>query len=108
MTNPHSLLPVEWVTEEIIRQDFNDRHLYDKVKSGELTSIIKRSSHPSTAPPGEPVCTWSQIVIYYTRSGEPVAVVHQYLRPDGTIGASGLPDPKRLFLEDRILSVRSA
>jgi hypothetical protein len=28
-----------------------------------------------------------------------VAVMHQYLRPDGTIGASGQPDPKRLVVE---------
>jgi hypothetical protein len=46
-------------------------------------------------------------VYYYTQDGNPIAVVHQYLRPDGTIGASGRPDPKRLFLEDRILAVRS-
>ena len=27
-----------------------------------------------------------------------VAGVHQYLRRDGTIGASGRPDPKELFV----------
>lgn len=26
-----------------------------------------------------------------------VAVVHRYLRPDGTLGASGKPDPKRVL-----------
>jgi hypothetical protein len=29
-----------------------------------------------------------------------VAVAHQYLRPDGTLGASGRPDPKAIFSED--------
>jgi hypothetical protein len=29
-------------------------------------------------------------------------MVHQYLQPDGTLGASGQPDPKRL-LHDGIL-----
>jgi hypothetical protein len=28
-------------------------------------------------------------------------LVHQFLRPDGTIGASGLPDPK-MMLKDGI------
>jgi hypothetical protein len=28
--------------------------------------------------------------------GRMVAEVHRYLRPDGTIGASGVPDPKRI------------
>ncbi len=32
-----------------------------------------------------------------------VALVHQYLRPDGRIGASGMPDPKWLLGEGEIL-----
>jgi hypothetical protein len=109
MAEPQSQeqLPVEWVTKDIIRQNFNNGQFYEKAKSGELSTYIKRSSHPGEPPSGEPVCTWSQIVYYYDRDSKPVAVVHQYLRPDGTIGASGLPDPKRLFLKDRIISVRS-
>jgi hypothetical protein len=35
---------------------------------------------------------------YDDASGVMVAVVHQYLRPDGSLGASGLPDPKRLLV----------
>jgi len=31
----------------------------------------------------------------------------QFLRPDGTIGASGLPDPKRIFIEGRVISTRT-
>lgn len=99
--------PVEWITHEIIRQYFNNSQIFDQVQSGQLDAITKRSSHPENPPAGEPVCTRSQIVYYYTKDGKPVAIVHQYLRPDGTIGASGRPDPKRLFLADRIISVRS-
>jgi len=36
-----------------------------------------------------------------------MAIVHQYLLPDGSIGASGLPDPKWLRDGDRILKYRS-
>ncbi len=98
---------VEEVTEDIIRQHFNNGQYYEKVQSGELVTRIKDRSHPERLPPGEPICTWSQIIVYYTKTGEPVAYVHQYLRPDGTIGASGRPDPKRLFLPDRTLFVRA-
>ena len=42
-------------------------------------------------PPG----TRSQIIRYF-KGRQWVLEVHQYLRPDGTLGASGLPDPKRL------------
>ena len=34
-----------------------------------------------------------------------MAVVHQYLRVDGTLGASGRPDPKVLYLAEEIVMV---
>ena len=98
---------IKWVTKETIRKCFNDGRFAERVGLGELTTILKRNSHPDPPPTGEPLCTRSQIVYYYALDGHAVAVVHQYLRPDGTIGASGLPDPKRLILQDRIISVRS-
>src|SRR3989304_5176048 len=109
MAEPQSQyeLPIEWVTKDIIRQYFNDGQFFEKAKSGEFSIFTKRSSHPEEPPTGEPVCTWSQIVYYYNEDSKPVAIVHQYLRPDGSIGASGLPDPKRLLFKDRIVSVRS-
>jgi hypothetical protein len=42
------------------------------------------------------------MVSYRDPNDDEVARVHQYLRPDGTIAGSGLPDPKRLF-EDGIV-----
>jgi hypothetical protein len=100
-------LPVEWVTEHIIRQYFNNSQVVEQLKSGQVLARVRKASHPEQPPQGEPVCTWSQIVFYHTQDGAPVAIVHQYLRPDGTIGASGHPDPKRLFLQDRIIAVRA-
>ena len=60
------------------------------------------------APPesGQRARTLSQIVFYYEGDLK-VAVVHQYLLPDGTIGASGLPDPKWLRDGDTILTLES-
>ena len=78
-------------------------------RSGQLATYIKRNSHLSRdrLPGDEPYCTHSQIVYYYAKDGEKLAIVHQYLRPDGTLGASGIPDPKYLRLADRILYVRA-
>lgn len=98
---------VQWVTEDTIRRRFNDSQLWEQVKSGRLVTHTTRSSHLDSPPCGEPVCTHSQIVYYYAQHGDLVAVVHQYLRPDGTLGGSGRPDPKRLVLQDRIIAVRS-
>src|SRR5690606_39181074 len=98
---------VEWVTEDIIRHYFNTGQYYEKAKSGALISYLKRNSHPDQPPSGEPVCTHSQIVYYYSRENSLVVIVHQYYRPDGSIGGSGLPDPKMLVLEGRILAIRA-
>lgn len=97
--------PIVYVSEEEIRTIFNDNRFYEKLLAGELVASKKRNSH--TAPDGEPYCTHSQIVNYYDKAGNRIAVVHQYERPDGTLGASGKPDPKRIWLEDRIISVRT-
>jgi hypothetical protein len=107
MAIPPDPRPIEWVSSEIIRHRFNDSHLYEQAEAGDIVTDVKRASHPDTPPTGEPVCTYSQIVFYFSIDGEALAIVHQYLRPDGAIGASGRPDPKRLFLKDQILSVRS-
>ena len=78
---------------------FNDGGYPQKVESGELTIEIRRSKHP--APPGanQPHCTHSQILAYLELNGNRVAVVHQYLRVDGSLGGSGKPDPKALLVD---------
>jgi hypothetical protein len=106
-SNPSDNRKVEWVSLEIIRQIFNQRGIFELVKQGKIKTKLKRDSHPLPPPVGEPVCTYSQIVYYYDQEDKPLAIVHQYLRPDGSVGASGLPDPKRVFLEDRIVSIRT-
>jgi hypothetical protein len=37
------------------------------------------------------------MVRYVDASGTCIAVVHQYLKPDGTLGGWGRPDPKFLL-----------
>lgn len=41
--------------------------------------------------------------MYLDADGNQIALVHQYLRRDGTLGASGLPDPKWLLHEGEVL-----
>lgn len=72
-------LPVEWVSEDIIRKHFNDSQMLEKAESGESIE----------------------------QAGEFVALAHRYLRPDGTLGASGLPDPKRMRLRNKIIATRT-
>jgi hypothetical protein len=84
-------------TEEDLRQLFNDNGILEKAASGELTVKDVKDGHPSPPAAKEPICTQSQLLAYLTLDGKKVAEAHQYLRPDGTVGASGRPDPKEVF-----------
>lgn len=76
---------------------FNAGRYYERVLDGELVARIRIDRD---APERDylPVGTRSQTVQYFAQDGQRVAVVHQYLLPDGTLGASGKPDPKMLLV----------
>ena len=69
--------------------------------NGEFGCCLARemSFHSSRDEPPE---TRSLMVAYVDDAGHRVFLVHIYLRPDGTIGGSGKPDPKWLF-EDGVV-----
>jgi len=87
------------VSSAQMRRLFNEGRYWERGQKGEFTTVVVRESHPSPPRAGQPLCTRSQMVSYRDRSGREVARVHPYLRPDGSLGASGQPDPKRLFQE---------
>ncbi len=49
---------------------------------------------------GQPHGTKTQMVEYIDANGAQIALVHQYKLLDGTLGASGRPDPKKLRIGD--------
>jgi hypothetical protein len=77
-----------------LRQLFNDGRFYERAQRGELLTRTVANRHPTAPKANEPVCTRSQMVEYLDPSGDRVALVHQDLRTDGRLGASGRPDPK--------------
>jgi len=85
-----------------MQRKFNEGRYWERLVEGEFTAVIMEHRHPSLMLANEPFCTFSQMVSYRDSQDKEIARVHQYLRPDGSIGASGRPDPKRLF-EDGIL-----
>lgn len=76
---------------------FNEGKYWERAKKGELRERVRKDSHPSPPRAPEPSCTRSQIIAYIDDNGEKVALVHQYVRPDGRLGAGRRPDPKRLL-----------
>lgn len=91
--------PVQRVSENELRRLFNER-LLPLISLGQLVPVLRSHNHCSPPPHGEPACTHAQTIYYYDAlTMEEVARCHQYLRPDGTVGASGRPDPKWLSLD---------
>lgn len=85
-----------------LRKLFNDSGYWARVQAKELTERVVENGHPSPPQADEPICTRSQVVEYRTREGQAVAKVHFYLRKDGTLGASGKPDPKNVLVGDTL------
>src|SRR5258708_16640403 len=85
------------ITISEMQKRFNEGGYWERLKTGEYTALVRESRHPALKAAHQPHCTLSQMISYVDTDANEVARVHQYLRPDGTIGASGKPDPKRLL-----------
>ena len=83
-----------------VRAVFN-AYILPRVRSGELLEFTLPASHAATDS-RQPPATLSQTVIYLSKESM-VARAHRFVLPDGEIGASGLPDPKRVLFEGQWL-----
>jgi hypothetical protein len=87
---------------------FNDGEYWERSKRGELLVVPLEDRHPAFTLANEPYCTRSQMLSFRDADGNEVARVHQYLRPNGNIGASGRPDPKRIFKDGELYRLQKA
>ena len=87
-----------------LRRLFRNERFVARVESGELIADLVKNNHltpEKAALKRQAYCTHSQ-TYDYLRANIRVAVVHQYLMPDGiSIGGSGMPDPKFLEINGR-------
>ena len=95
-------LPIRRVPEHEIRRIFNDGGIYEARLRNDLLEVVE-SERLAHAAYGQPEGTISRLSWYFTPQLERVALVHQFIRPDGTLGASGRPDPKWLLVDGVIL-----
>ncbi len=75
---------------------FNEGDFEGRAKRGELTVEVV-ASHPAPLGLKMPPGTLSQIVAYRDLQGVELASAHRYLKPDGTLGFSEMPDPKSVM-----------
>jgi hypothetical protein len=106
MTSPSEPRIAEVAASEL-RGLFNEGHFSERASRGDLTVRVKPGSeHPAPSAANEPPGTVSHILQYFDDAGWLVAQAHEYLRPDGTVGGSGRPDPKWLFIDGVIYKQR--
>lgn len=99
--------PVVETDAQHVRNLFNE-HWLPLLETGQVRQTLLKDRHPSRPRAAEPFCTRSQFVRYIAVVGDrltEVARAHQYLRTDGSIGASGRPDPKQVLHEGKIYIV---
>jgi hypothetical protein len=96
-----SRVHIVYVSKQRIRALFNEGKYWTRARGREFTlEYLYNKRAPARA--GQPRGTKSQIIAYINSNGDQIALVHQYLKPDGTLGGSGKPDPKEL-LEGQVL-----
>lgn len=83
------------VSEDFLRKQFEDERILERAAAGQLRENIK-ADRAAPDSPDWPAGTRSQIVAYVDELGTVVSEAHRYLRPDQSIAASGMPDPKFL------------
>lgn len=80
-----------------LRKLFDYSNYWKRVLNGELQKTVLSVHQPSSK--NEPAGTESQIISIRDTRGFELARVHAYIRPDGSIGASGKVDPKIVYDE---------
>ncbi len=83
------------VSEKERRRLFNEGRYYEWMLAGEFKAIIE-SEIPRRRGDRRIRGSKSQVVESWDKSGVLIAPVHQYRKQDGSLEASGRPDPKRL------------
>src|SRR5437879_4173833 len=102
-SNPGLALPKIKKCPWIIRTRFNAMLIAQRADQGLIGIAILSDD---LAPPGanQVPGTRSQFIHYSDSSGS-LAGCHRYLRPDGTVGGSGRPDPKWLRVGTQVWKV---
>lgn len=93
---------VLYVDSPFLRERFNALDYYGRLLRGDLRAEIAKE-RPAPAAANQEPGTVTQRVRYLSED-RVVAIVHQYVRLDGTIGGSGRPDPKWVLDGDVILN----
>jgi len=85
------------VTPAQLREIFAKARIAQRLEDRELTEEVLLKEGEPDPEYGQDAGTKSQYIAYRNNDGKTIAEVHQFLRSDGKLGASGMPDPKMVF-----------
>lgn len=88
-----------------MREYFNE-HLLKRLTSGEFRTVLLKEKHANPATSGQVFCTYSQMLALVDKDEVEVAMLHQYLLPDKTVGGSKLPDPVRIEWQGKVRKLK--
>jgi len=98
-------IPIVRVSEWELRRIFNEERYWERVQSGELIAVAIHEGTP-TPDKQQPLGTKTvTVAIRETVDGPDLAHAHGFIQPDGTIGASGLMDPKRIWKDGKVYRI---
>src|SRR6056297_2659868 len=85
------------VCAEHMREIFRECRLIERRDRGEIRTVVNRDQPTDFVDHNGERCVRSQEISWLEEAtGTEVARVHQYITDEGAVGASGLPDPKRI------------
>jgi hypothetical protein len=87
------------VSAKTIQKLFNEGKYWERAQQGEF-KIDVIESNPAPKQSHQRPGAKSELIGYFHPAEGLIAEVHQYTNPDGTLGASGKPDPKALRIGD--------
>jgi hypothetical protein len=84
-----------YVSPDELRSIFDRGRYAERARAGELIEreLVRGRPSLSSAHPADAI---SRRVAYYDHTGRELAVAHELVLADGTIGGSGRPDPMRV------------
>ncbi|MFY9904615.1 MAG: hypothetical protein WAM43_19805 [Terriglobales bacterium] len=91
-------IPIKSISKREMQELCQKHQLLEKIKNKELKPILLRERHANPLKSGQVFCTYSQLLSYQDSQAEEVMKAHQYKKPDGSLGASKMPDPVWMFI----------
>lgn len=89
-------------------QELCQKHqLLEKIKNKELKPVLLKERHANPLKSGQVFCTYSQLLSYQNSQADEVMKVHQYKKPDGSLGPSKMPDPVWMFIDGIIYKLET-